>query len=557
MQLKEIMYSFLRDVKRVGLLVFLVLFTCELSAQGYSIYEDTQFDMLQRQMYRVGEKRLHPSLRSYSLDELNSVFSVDSVLYAGFCKPEKSDRRFRNLCRDLLWDDFVSLDGKHFHVNINPMFDLSIGKADDKKSYLNSRGFYINGNFGKNFWFYMDFSENQLVTTDYESDSYNSSADKQTGPQVLGKTNAKILGNAYDYEVADGYIGWRIGSVLDFQLGKSKVFIGDGYRSLLLSDVASSYPMFRVNATFSTVKYMFMIAQLRAPRDDIEHEVHNGVYTKYSITHYLDVNLGKRFNIGLFENVIQCSWRANGDYRGFDFEYLNPFVVFRPGESNAGSPDKMLVGMNMSFKVANWFTLHGQAVLNEFRLQELKNHKDWWANKYGFLAGIKTFNLFRIDGLDMQFEWSRVRPFTYSQYTGMATYTHAYTPLAHPLGANFQECLGILQYRHKRLYMRAQINAARHGEDVNYQEDNISYGGNPNRPSNNRPSEYDNKMFQGLDTRIKYQEAQVAFLINPRTRLNVALTYRHRTKTNDLVDESSNHVSFALRWGIKNWYHDY
>lgn len=524
--------------------------------QGYSIYENTQMDMLQRQMYRVGEKRLHPSLRSYSLDELNSVFSVDSVLYAGFNKPDKADNWFRNACRNLIWDDFIQLKGDDYYVAINPMMDFTLGKDGDKKTFLNSRGFYVNGNLGKNFWFHMDLSENQMVTTDYETARYD---EYKSGCSVVAGFSASRRSDSsssydYDFEVATGYIGFRLGKYLDFQLGKSKTFIGDGYRSLMLSDCAPAYPMFKMNATFGPVKYMFMMSQYRASKvQDATHN--NAVFTKYGFTHYLDVNLGKRVTLGLFENIMQCSWReGTEEYRGIDWEYVNPFIVLMPGEFDAGSPDKVLVGMNGTLKLAHWFNMYGQFVFNEFRISELTGGNDWWANKYGFLGGFKSFNLFNVDGLDMQFEVSKVRPYTYSQYTASGSYTHLGNPLAHPLGANFREILGIMQYRHKRIYLRGQFNIAKRGEDMG---DEISYGSNPNKPSDNKPSDYGITMYQGLESDIKYAEGEVAWLINPRTRLNFAITFRYRHKTNDIVEEESKHINFALRWGLKNWYHDF
>lgn len=529
-------------------------------AQGYSIYEDTQMDMLQRQMYRVGEKSLHPSLRSYSLDELNKVFDVDSVLYAGFDKPGEASNTFRQLCQNLLWDDFVQIKGDDYYVALNPMFDFRVGKADGKTTFLNSRAFYVNGNLGKNFWFYMDLSENQMITTDYETEFYDQHM-MGNCPVVSGRASSKHRGEStkydYDWEEANGYVAFRIGKYLDFQIGKSKTFIGDGYRSLLLSDFAPSYPMFKMNATFGPVKYMYMMSQLRTLRKDDFTENKAKIYPKYSFTHYLDVNLGKRVAIGLFENVTQCSWRESGDHRGVDWDYVNPFVVFMPGEFAAGSPDKMLIGMNGLLKIDHWLNLYGQFVLNEFRLKELTSGNNWWANKYGFLFGFKSIDLFNIDGWDMQFEMSQVRPYTYSQYTGMANYTHMTMPLAHPLGANFREVLGIMQYRHNRIYLRGQFNIAKHGEDIDYKNDHISYGGDPTKPSNDRPGNYGNVMFQGRETDIKYLEGEFAWLINPRTRLNAAITFSYRQRTNDVVDEASKHINFALRWGLKSWHHDY
>jgi hypothetical protein len=40
-----------------------------------------------------------------------------------------------------------------------------------------------------------------------------------------------------------------------------------------------------------------------------------------------------------------------------------------------------------------------------------------------------------------------VRPFTYSHFDSVSSYTHYNQPLAHPLGANFSEVIAILRYQ--------------------------------------------------------------------------------------------------------------
>jgi hypothetical protein len=44
-------------------------------------------------------------------------------------------------------------------------------------------------------------------------------------------------------------------------------------------------------------------------------------------------------------------------------------------------------------------------------------------------------------------ETNLVRPFTYSHGDSIANYTHYNQPLAHPLGANFHELIGIARYQ--------------------------------------------------------------------------------------------------------------
>ena len=75
----------------------------------------------------------------------------------------------------------------------------------------------------------------------------------------------------------------------------------------------------------------------------------------------------------------------------------------------------------------------------------------------------------------MQLETNRVRPFTYSHYDTVANYTHYNQPLAHPLGANFQEFIGLLHYQPApRWLLQAKAIYYYKGLD----SANTNYGGN-------------------------------------------------------------------------------
>ena len=50
---------------------------------------------------------------------------------------------------------------------------------------------------------------------------------------------------------------------------------------------------------------------------------------KFTATHYLDWDLSRVVNIGLFESIV---WQAEDTLlnRGFDFNYMNPIKFYRP-----------------------------------------------------------------------------------------------------------------------------------------------------------------------------------------------------------------------------------
>lgn len=522
------------------------------AAQGTSIYEDTRFDPFQRQLYFVGRDRPHTASRAYDMDELKRFIDTDSIIYNGIKRLVNTRFKYVN---SFFNDDFLAwrTADTSVYVAINPMCDFSVGydinDKDDKKTWENSRGFYINGHLGKKLWFYCDFTENQAQFADY----YNNLSDSlKVIPGLTRWRKDKAVSTGYDYQTASGYLGFKVGEYVDFLVGKTKTFYGDGYRSLMLSDGSAAMPTFRMNLHILRAKYTMMVTQLRASGNTLTN---NGDKTKYSFTHFLDWNMGRRFTFGIFENVTQATWRKDGTHRGIDWEYLNPFVIFRPGEYNAGSPDKMIIGLNCKFICTNHLTLYGQLMFNEFRLSELLSSKGWYGNKYAFQVGIKSYDIFKINGLDFQFEYNHIRPFVYSQYDALGCYTHQKQSVGHPLGANLKEGLAIVNYRHGRFAARLQANVIAYGDDI--PGDSVSYGHNPERRSTLRNSAYGIHMLQGLKTDVHYFDCSGSFIINPRNMMNLTAGVRIRKRSSDLTDEVSKNFYMALRWSIKSRYYDY
>ena len=159
-----------------------------------------------------------------------------------------------------IWNEhLVQLQGKDYWFTLDPIFDLQLGKdtdADFNTTYNNTRGVYIQGGLGKKFSFSASVFENQGRFAQY----YNQYAEslKAFGPDpaiIPGRGIAKrFKEDAYDYPVAEGYLSYSPAKFINIQFGHGKQFIGDGYRSLLQSDVASPYPYLKLNTKFWKIK---------------------------------------------------------------------------------------------------------------------------------------------------------------------------------------------------------------------------------------------------------------------------------------------------------------
>src|SRR6185295_4915211 len=118
---------------------------------------------------------------------------------------------------------------------------------------------------------------------------------------------------------------------------------------------------------------------------------------------------------------------------------------------------------------------YGQLALDELLVGEITKNRGFWGNKYGVQLGAKYINAFGVSNLDLQLEHNLARPFTYSHRDSVANYTHYNQPLAHPLGANFSEIIGIARYQPAPKWLvQAKAIYYTQGRDSNA----VSYGSN-------------------------------------------------------------------------------
>lgn len=303
----------------------------------------------------------------------------------------------------------------------------------------------------------------------------------------------------------EGNLFWQALPYLYFRTGVGNHFIGDGYRSLFLSSNTCSYPYIQGTAKIWKVEYLVLYSFFNEPRWNNFNQPYE---RKNSTLHYLSWNINKRLNINAFETVV---WQVHDSIgnRGFDVNYINPIIFFRPIEFSIGSPDNVIMGMGFRYRIFKSTHIYSQLLLDEFKLSELKAQKGWWGNKFGVQAGVKTYRMLGVENWFALMECNTVRPFTYSHSDYLSNWGNMHQPLAHPLGANFIEWVAQSSYSLKKwtfafqfLYQRqgqgnAQFNA---GENIY-----LSY--NINR------QEYGNYLLIGSNYEVKYFDFKLYYLL--------------------------------------------
>lgn len=437
--------------------------------------------------------------------------------------------------------DLLDLKSENYHVKINPILDFSAGN----QSYFSSkRGCYLIGRIGSKFRWHSLFYENYV---NFQGKTKRLVDLKAVAP---GEAEVKFLENGYDYAVANGGFEYQFSEYFNLSFGHGKNFIGDGYRSLLLSDAANSYPYVKSELNFGKFKYTSIVAEFTDFKNDML--VDGLKRKKYGSFHYFDITITKRIKLGLFESVI---WAGDSTSRSsFDFNYLNPFVILRPIEFSIGSPDNMLLGFNGSWDIGNSIKLYGQAIIDEFHSKNLLENPTWWANKYGYQLGIKIHKLKSIPNLVIIGEHNAVRPFTYSHKISGSNYGHNYESLAHPYGANFREFLGIVNYRHKRINFNLKLLYIKGGQES---VDSVSVGTDIFKENTDRAEDLGYEIGSGLSYDQFVVDSKFSFILNYNYLLMLDLGYRGRLEILESKETTNHFVYFGLRTSLFNSYYDY
>lgn len=507
-------------------------------------------DVHQRYEMQINSRQsdFHTVVKPYLSVDLNRVCNYDS-LSAAHLKDSKFNKS--RVGRKLRKEHLLRAKGVDFAIYADPIFEFSAGSdIENKRSvFTNSRGAWISGYIGERFSFSTSFLESQA-----KFPLYVDSMIRRTRV-VPGGARPKKLYENFDYNIASGTISYSLKKYVNLQFGNDKNFIGDGYRSMLLSDNSFNYPFLKITTSIWKIKYvnLYTVFQdldtLRASRDESFEK-------KYGSFHLLDIDIGKRLNIGLFEGII---WGGDSTRSGgYDINYLNPLIFFRPVEFSLGSSDNALIGFTAKFKINSHNLLYGQLLLDEFKLNEVKSGKGWWGNKQAFQLGFKCFNLFTIKRLQITGEFNYARPFTYQHRGTLTSYAHYNQPLAHPLGANFYEALGILDYNYANFFLMAKAIYAEVGYDPRDSAGQyINFGNNVQLDYQTHAMDYGNRVGQGITTKQVYVELQLGYLVNPATNLRIEAGLTSRMTSNAYNKNSTMLVYFGIRTGLNNRYYDF
>ncbi|MFD2718653.1 capsule assembly Wzi family protein [Hymenobacter monticola] len=453
--------------------------------------------------------------------------------------------------------DFYHVDSKDFTLRVNPVALLSVGKDNQNSDgirYVNTRGAQLEGTIDQRLGFYAFLTDNQERVPQYVQ---NRIARDTIVPHEGYWKPYKTGAGQYDFFSARGYLTYAATKHINVQLGHDRNFIGNGYRSLILSDYSTPYFFLKLNTRVWKLNYQNLFAELTGRRTyNSAGSPVDGVYPKkYLALHHLSLDVTSNLNIGVFESEI-----AGGPGRGLELQYLNPIIFYRAVEQQVGSADNAVLGLDFKWNIFHTAQVYGQLVLDEFKIGEVRARNGWWGNKQAFQLGGKYIDVAGVRNLDLQVEFNYIRPYTYQHEDYYTAYTHYMQPLAHPMGANLAEILGVLSYQPlPRLMLVGKAFYTEQGLDLNnFDVAGANYGGNVLKSYNTRVAEYDNRTAQGNKSRLLHADFTATYQPRLNLFLDAKLIARHQTYSlTPALNGNETYASVALRWNIAQRLHEF
>ena len=436
-----------------------------------------------------------------------------------------------------------SAQGADFGLEVEPLLTFSYGRARQTERdgrdavvpvWQNTRGIRIGGHVGPHLFFETRLEENQR--RDVRTDAFA----QKTAPR-LNRVILNDAGTTYDYLLATGVVGFRA-EHFEVRLGRGRNAWGPGRTSLLLSDYAPVYDQLQLRTSFWRIQYTNLFTQMEDLTPLPARYGNQPIPRKYGAFHRLALTLPGQVELGLFESVIFAPDIAGGARNDFDLSYLNPIVFYRAVERDRGSPDNVLLGLDLSWVARPSLQLYTQFMLDELVVSELGDAT--WRNKWGWLAGAHLVN-WPLENLSLRLEYARLRPFLYSHRTGTTSYTHYNDLLGHPAGPNAQDIALFAAYQlTPRLYGALSVAYTERGRGAGAE----NVGADPLKPYNARRSDRAT-LLQGVQQANWLIEAHAGYELLPRLFVEAALRAQ---STDDALRGLDRYAApfVSLRWGL-------
>ena len=464
---------------------------------------------------------------------MRKLIKIFLFVFYSFCALAQSDifranldNQFSDVFSDANTNDFDTTQ----NLSISPRFFVESSSSNKHEVYSTYLlGINFENRIKNKFMF--------IACYDYLAGDYNSEIQRYQDSLGIHYPGFGLKDNRLQFNVK-----YLANKFIALDIGHGRHFIGDGYQSLLLSDVASSYPYVRFTTKFGPIKYYNLYATFLNPN------MLDYGRKKHATIHYLDLAITQKINIGVFESIL---WQSKSEVanNGYELAYLNPVIFYRPVEfSKQSSRGNALMGANFNVRFSKTI-LYGQFMLDDLNISRasdgddgytVENSNGFFQNKFGYQLGLKG----QIDNLKCLIEYNQVQPYTYAHKTILQNYSHMNQALAHPLGANFKEIVFMTNLKKDKWNYSVKITSAKVGLDSLGTHYGQNIFASDNEASTGGRYSYGNFNGQGVLTHLNTIQAEVTY---DYKWFDIFGLIFYKSKKSDLLDQTSLFYSIGLR----------
>lgn len=464
----------------------------------------------------------------------NEIF--DSLIFNNYKTSDKS-----LLYRKLFNEHFYHKKSDEHEFILNPIIDFRYNNQENiaRTGFMNTRGIVMYGRLNSRIWFNTSIYENQ--------GSFPSHIDKFYDDYLVIPGYARIKtykDDAYDFMTAFGNVGFRASENLFFNLGTDKIFIGDGYRSMLLSDFSCSYLNFRTSYSYKNLTFNHIITHTLNPNynnilgTDENWSVNMAYPAKLISYNYLMWNINENFQLGFFEATV-----FDPDDDVWNYGAINPVPYLNTSINGFDGNNNVLAGINFSYQNKKLGVVYSQFLIDKIDFSDKDENE--YKNRLAWQIGYKAFDFLNIENLLFLMEYNHAGSLTYTHSNPSIHYGHFNQALAHPAGHGFDEIVFILKYSYGNLSIFSKLNYLKYMHSGDFDMKNIF----------NQNDFLNASVILKTGNEIYYSDTQIIYHINKAIGLHAfgGVILRHEL----LRNEKDIFLQFGLRTGLRANYYDF
>lgn len=248
-------------------------------------------------------------------------------------------------------------------------------------------------------------------------------------PRYIGKSWRGFTGfteQAYALLHFDKYL---------FKFGRDFIRWGRGQdATLLISDYSRPVDHFLAQLEFARARFTYVAAKLdRTPlADSLAARYGVDAAERYLTAGRAEIELRpKRLRLGITQMVV-----SGGPSRAFDWNYLNPFLIYHGEQLNDKQGGNVFGAVDFVARPQPGLELYGQLLIDDVQIEK-RGRGDLEPNEIGYLLGVEQ----AVKAATVGLEYTRVANRTYNTVREWEKFLHRNRPLAHFIGNDFDRWL--------------------------------------------------------------------------------------------------------------------